>query len=102
MLSALSHSETPPAFQNILSKFRNETGNSFYIMAKSRKPFSLKLKRPTYCNWGGGLKAEEGKTMITNYNVFRDSESCMSKRQLGSKVNPEHFSNHEAKISSTL
>ena len=81
--------------------FRNETGNSFYNMAKSRKPFSLQLKRPTFCNFGG-LKTEEGKTMITNYNVFRDSESCMSKHQLGSKVNPEIFSNHGAKISSML
>jgi hypothetical protein len=91
----------PPAFQNIPLTFRNQTKNSFYIMAKSRKPFSLQLKRPTFCNFAG-LKAEEGKTMITNYNVFRDYESCMSKRQLGSKVYPEYFSNHGAKISSTL
>ena len=37
--------------QNLSSKFRNQTGNSFYFMAKSRKPFSLHWKRPTFCNF---------------------------------------------------
>ena len=41
----------------------------------------------------------EGKTMITNHNFFfRDSESCMSQRQLGTKVNPDIFPTMEQKL----
>ena len=36
--------------------------------------------------------------MITNNNFFRDSERCMSKRQLGTKVNPEFFPTMEQKL----
>ena len=46
----------PPAFKNLPSKLRNQNGNLFFIMAKSRKPFSLPLKRPKICNFWG-LKA---------------------------------------------
>ena len=46
----------PSAFQNIPSIFRNKYGNSFYSIAKLRKPIPLQSKRPKFCRFQG-LKA---------------------------------------------
>ena len=52
----------PPVFQNIFSKFENQTRNSFYIMAKLREPISLQSKRPTFCCFRDFKLSDKKKT----------------------------------------
>ena len=91
------HTAKAPAFQNISSIFGNQFGNSYYSMAKVRKPISLQSKRPKFV-----LKAVWRKNYHCKPHFFSDSEICMSHFWLGTIVNPDKFSRHEAKISSTL
>ena len=65
--------------KNISSKFENQTGNSFYIMAKLRKPISLQSKRPKFFLGTQSCLTEEEKKYDYKPNFLkRDSESCMS------------------------
>ena len=55
MLSALSHSQSPQHFKTYLQSLETKPETHFF-MPKSRKPFSLQLKRPKFCHFLG-LKA---------------------------------------------
>ena len=51
ILSALSHNQRPQNFKTYLQSFETNMESFFYITAKSRKSFSLQLKRQNFCNF---------------------------------------------------
>ena len=71
-------------------------------MAKSRKSFSLQLKRPTFCNFWG-LKAVWRKNYDYKPQLFLEilNAVCLSVDWVPKYIQ-NFFSNHGTKISSTL
>ena len=98
----LSHSQSPQHSRTYLQNLETNMETHFILWQSSGNLIHFSQKCPNFVVFKD-LKLSDGKTIIANpIFFFRDSESCMSQLSLGTKVNPDKFSNHGAKISSTL
>ena len=71
MLPALSHSQSPQHSNTHLQSLETRMETHFYIMAKSRKSFSLQLKRPTIFSFSGTKSCLKEKLWLQTTIFFR-------------------------------
>ena len=72
------HIPKAPAIQNISSKFGNQTKNSFYIMAKLKKPILLKVKKANILSFIVSKSGLTEKLRLQTSIFVSDSESYRS------------------------